>query len=61
MNDQSLGARLKRWRVKQGFSQDDVAKLVGCTVSAVVKYEQGFREPHAFVRDRILLLLKKGE
>ena len=61
MKNQSLGAKLRRWRDKAGLSQEEVARVLLCTPSAVQKYELGVREPSGDARDRIVRLLKKGE
>ena len=61
MNSQSLGARLKRWREAAGLTQDEVARVLLCTPSAVQKYELEKREPSGDMRDRIIRLLRKGE
>lgn len=39
--DASLGARLRRMRIRAGISQSDVGKVLGCTYQQVQKYEAG--------------------
>ena len=41
--------RLKKYRIQKGDSQQKIAKLLGCTVSAYSKYENGDREPSVTV------------
>jgi len=37
--------KLAFYRKQRGYSQSDIANLLGCTVSAYSKYENGDREP----------------
>jgi len=57
----SIGKRLKGWREKRGLSQDDVSRLLFCSVSTVQSIELERREPSGDMRDRIIRLLRKGE
>jgi transcriptional regulator with XRE-family HTH domain len=40
-----FGANLKKYRKGKGFTQEDLAKMLGISRQAVVSYENGRREP----------------
>lgn len=48
--------RLADWREKEGWSQQRLAEELGCTISAVWRYEQGKRDPDAGTKQRIFML-----
>jgi DNA-binding XRE family transcriptional regulator len=41
-----FGANLKKFRKGKGFTQEDLAKMLGVSRQAVVSYENGRREPN---------------
>jgi len=41
----TTGERLRRWRARSGLSQEDAARVFGCTVGAVKKWEADEVEP----------------
>lgn len=47
--------KLKDFRIDIGYTQQDIAKMLGCSVSAYSKYETGEREPS------ILVLIKLAD
>lgn len=50
-----MNKKLKELRKEKGYSQKEVAKAIGITLSAYSNYEQGIREPSY----EILILLCK--
>ena len=50
-----IGDRLKKLRKKKKYTQFEVSKIVGISVSAVTNYESGIRIP----RDEIKIKLAK--
>lgn len=45
MDAKRIGERLQMFRIEKGESQEDVAKELGLTPSAVSQYETGLRIP----------------
>ena len=44
-----IGEKIKLLRTKNNLKQSDIAKIIGCSASAVGMYEQGRREPELSV------------
>lgn len=40
-----FGARLRQLRMERGYTQSQVARVLGCTPGAVCQYELGIIEP----------------
>jgi putative transcriptional regulator len=51
---------IKAIRLKLGFTQEDLARKLGLTLSTVSKWEQGIFSPSRLAREKIEKLLKKG-
>lgn len=45
MNTKNFGKNLKRERMKKGYSQRELAEIVGITNPAICKYERNQRIP----------------
>jgi transcriptional regulator with XRE-family HTH domain len=43
--DQSLGERIKKWRLEQGLFQSDLAKMIGVDEMTIVNWERGSTKP----------------
>ena len=54
----SLGRKLRTARESLGVSLADIAGLVGTSRAAIHDYEQGHKEPSAWVLSRLLPALK---
>ena len=50
---------IKAIRLEFGFTQEDLARKLGLTLSAVSKWEQGIFSPSRLAREKIEKLLKK--
>lgn len=48
--------KLAKWRDDKGWTQQQLADELGCTVSAVWRYEQGLRDPETATKERIFLV-----
>lgn len=48
--------KLADWREKKGWTLQRLADELGCTISAVWRYEQGKRDPDAGTKRRIFIL-----
>ncbi len=44
-DDETMAARIKRLRLQAGLSQGDLAKFLGVSRVAVIKYENGLSRP----------------
>jgi putative transcriptional regulator len=51
---------VKAIRLELGFTQEDLARKLGVTLSTVSKWEQGLFSPSRLAREKIEKLLKKG-
>jgi DNA-binding transcriptional regulator YiaG len=51
---------IKAIRFKLGFTQEDLARKLGLSLSTVSKWEQGVTSPSRLARERIKRFLKKG-
>lgn len=49
---------LKEYRIKQGLSKGDVAKIIGIDASQIGRYESGERRPSPEVAKKLGKLLK---
>ncbi len=52
---------IKAFRLKLGFTQEDLAKKMGLALSTVSKWEQGIFSPSRLAREKIEKLVKKEE
>jgi len=43
--DQTLGDRIKKWRLEQGLFQRDLAKIIGVDEMTIVNWEKGRTKP----------------
>jgi transcriptional regulator with XRE-family HTH domain len=43
--DQTLGERIKKWRLEKGLFQRDLAKLIGVDEMTIVNWEKGRTKP----------------
>ena len=43
--NQTLGERIKKWRVEQGLFQKDLVKLIGADGMTIVNWEKGKTRP----------------
>ncbi len=50
---------IKTIRVELGFTQEDLARKLGVTLSTVSKWEQGLFSPSLLAREKIEKLVKK--
>ena len=50
---------IKAIRLKLGFTQEDLARKLGVTLSTVSKWEQGLFSPSRLAREKIEKLVKK--
>ncbi len=48
--------KLAAWREAKGWTQQQVADELDCTVSTVWRYEQGLRDPDAATKARIFAM-----
>lgn len=55
--DNIFGTRLKKLRTEQGYTQKELATLLGVSPSTVGMYEQGRREPENYVLTLMCRLL----
>lgn len=46
-NFKAIGTRLRETRQSKGISQEEMAKLLGCTVASVMYWENCMKEPAA--------------
>ena len=51
---------VKTIRLELGFTQEDLARELGLTLSTVSKWEQGISSPSPLAREKLEKLLKKG-
>jgi DNA-binding transcriptional regulator YiaG len=51
---------IKTIRLEFGFTQEDLARKLGLTLSTVSKWEQGVTSPSPLAREKLDRLLKKG-
>ena len=51
---------IKAIRLEVEFTQEDLARKLGVTLSTVSKWEQGLFSPSRLAREKIEKLLKKG-
>jgi len=50
---------IKTIRLELGFTQEDLARKLGVTLSTVSKWEQGLFSPSRLAREKIEKLIKK--
>lgn len=50
----TLGHKIKEIRKAKGLTQNDLAEIVGVSVHAIAKYEQGQREPNLKILTKII-------
>jgi transcriptional regulator with XRE-family HTH domain len=43
--NRTLGDRIKKWRLEQGFLQRDLAKIIGVSEMTIVNWEKGRTKP----------------
>ncbi|MGA2319037.1 MAG: helix-turn-helix transcriptional regulator [Thermodesulfobacteriota bacterium] len=55
--DQTLGERIKKWRVERGLLQRDLAKLIGVDEMTIVNWEKGRIKPTQKNIERIKTIL----
>ena len=55
-----FAAGLKAWRIKQGYSQAGVGRMLGMDKRIVQKYETGKRYPSRMLQEMIYKLLHDG-
>ena len=48
-----LGKKIKYYRLKAGFTSEELAKKIGCTKAAISLYESGDREPNSDICKKI--------
>jgi transcriptional regulator with XRE-family HTH domain len=48
--------KLADWRKEQGWTQQQLATALECTISSVARYENGTRDPEPAMKERIFLL-----
>jgi DNA-binding transcriptional regulator YiaG len=51
---------IKTIRLEFGFTQEDLARKLGLTLSTVSKWEQGVTSPSPLAREKLEKFLKKG-
>jgi len=51
---------IKTIRFELGFTQEDLARKLGLTLSTVSKWEQGVTSPSPLARDKLEKFLKRG-
>jgi putative transcriptional regulator len=51
---------IKTIRLKLGFTQEDLARKLGLSLSAVSKWEQGVTSPSRLAREKLERFLRKG-
>ena len=51
---------IKAIRLELGFTQEDLARKLGVTLSTVSKWEQGLFSPSRLAREKLEKLVKKG-
>ena len=51
---------IKAIRLELGFTQEDLARELGVTLSTVSKWEQGLFSPSRLAREKIKKVVKKG-
>ena len=51
---------IKGIRLELRFTQEDLARKLGLTLSTVSKWEQGLSSPSRLAREKLEKLLKKG-
>jgi DNA-binding transcriptional regulator YiaG len=51
---------IKAIRLELGFTQEDLARKLGLSLSTVSKWEQGVTSPSRLAREKIERLIKKG-
>ena len=50
----SIKEKIRRRREKEGKTQEDLARLLGVTLNAVVRWERGERNPTGLYRERVM-------
>lgn len=58
MKKEPLG--IKEIRFKLGFTQEDLARKLGLSLSTVSKWEQGVTSPSRLAREKLERLMMKG-
>jgi len=43
--DQTLGERIRKWRLEEGLFQRDLAKIIGVDEMTIVNWEKGRTKP----------------
>lgn len=50
--------KLSDWRREQGWTQQQLADALDCTISTVARYEAGTRDPEPLTKERIFILTR---
>lgn len=56
--DQTLGERIRKWRLEQGLFQRDFAKMIGVNEMTIVNWEKGRTKPTRRNLERLRAILK---
>jgi DNA-binding XRE family transcriptional regulator len=56
--DQTLGERIKKWRLEQGLIQRDMAKMIGVDEMSIVNWETGKTEPRKMNLEKLKAILR---
>jgi DNA-binding transcriptional regulator YiaG len=56
--DQTLGERIKKWRLEKGVFQKDLAKRVGVSEMTIVNWEKGRTKPMKQYFERLQNILR---
>lgn len=56
---ESLGTRLQRFRLRNGWSKRVVAEKLGVSIPSIIRWEEGAAEPNDYNRYKIERLLTK--
>jgi len=51
---------IRAFRLKLGFTQEDLARNLGLALSTISKWEQGIFSPGRLAREKLDKLLKRG-
>ena len=51
---------IKAFRLKLGFTQEDLARTLGLALSTVSKWEQGLTSPSRLANEKLQKLVKRG-
>ena len=53
----TIGERIKRYRKEKGFTQEQLANIIGVSVMTIRRFESGTREPKIFMLEKIAAAL----